>query len=216
VNQQFVNTAFRLSATNEPFGGPILTDDAFYVISYNKMIPSEIPSLDSIRDRVVNDYKELQSGLLSRQAGMAFHQNLTNGLAQGKSFDEMAKAVNLKVVELPPFSLSTQVLPEAEGVSLNQLKQMAFGTEPGKASAFSPTMEGGAILFVKAKLPLDDKKMTEDLPAFARYVRQTRQNEAFNEWFRREAERGLRDTPLARPQTPDLQQQPGTTPARPS
>jgi hypothetical protein len=33
-------------------------------------------------------------------------------------------------------------------------------------------------------------------------VRQSRQNEAFNEWFRKEAEKGLRDTPLNKPQTP--------------
>jgi hypothetical protein len=31
-------------------------------------------------------------------------------------------------------------------------------------------------------------------------VRQNRQNEAFNDWFRKEAEKGLRDTPLAQQQ----------------
>jgi hypothetical protein len=49
---------------------------------------------------------------------------------------------------------------------------------------------------------LDEAKMNTSLPAFANYVRQSRQNEAFNDWFRREAEKGLRDTPLARQQPP--------------
>jgi len=39
-----------------------------------------------------------------------------------------------------------------------------------------------------------------DLPAFLKQVRQTRQGEAFNAWFSREAATGLRDTPLARQQ----------------
>ena len=75
-------------------------------------------------------------------------------------------------------------------------------TPLGKPSPFQPTGEGGLIVYVKEKLPLDEAKMNASLPAFANYVRLSRQNEAFNDWFRREAEKGLRDTPLARPQAP--------------
>jgi uncharacterized protein YfaT (DUF1175 family) len=41
--------------------------------------------------------------------------------------------------------------------------------------------------------------MNASLTTFAGYLRQNRQSEAFNNWFRKEAEKGLRDTPLARP-----------------
>jgi hypothetical protein len=34
-----------------------------------------------------------------------------------------------------------------------------------------------------------------NLPAFERSVRQTRRSEAFNEWFRREAEKSFREVP---------------------
>ena len=44
--------------------------------------------------------------------------------------------------------------------------------------------------------------MNTTMPAFANYVRQNRQSEAFNEWFRKEAEKGLRDTPIAKPPAP--------------
>jgi hypothetical protein len=73
-------------------------------------------------------------------------------------------------------------------------------TPLGKASNFQMTTEGGLILYVKAKLPLDEAKMSASLPAFMNTVRQNRQNEAFNDWFRKEAEKGLRDTPLAQQQ----------------
>jgi hypothetical protein len=64
------------------------------------------------------------------------------------------------------------------------------------------TADGGVIVYVKSRLPLDEAKMNASLPAFANYVRQSRQNEAFNEWFRKEAEKGLRDTPLNQQRTP--------------
>src|SRR5206468_1668859 len=84
-------------------------------------------------------------------------------------------------------------------INLNQLKQLAFSTPVVKASAFQPTSDGGLVLFVKAKLPIDVAKMNADLPSFVDSVRQARQNEAFQEWFRVQAQRGLRDTPLGWP-----------------
>lgn len=218
VGQQFATAAFRLSPTNEPFGGPIIGEDAVYVIGFNKRIPSEIPTLEAVREKVRNDYMQMEAARLARQDGAAFAQAVTNTVAQGKSFADAANAAKVKLIDIPPFSLSTRSLPGLdETVNINQLKQLAFSTAVGKVSPFVPTADGGIVMFVRERLPIDEAKMNEQLPAFSQYVRQSRQSEAFNDWFRREAERGLRDTPLARPQTPpDLQQQGGAAPAKTS
>jgi hypothetical protein len=44
--------------------------------------------------------------------------------------------------------------------------------------------------------------MQTELAAFANAVRQGRQNDAFQAWFRKEADRGLRDTPVFKAQQP--------------
>jgi hypothetical protein len=86
---------------------------------------------------------------------------------------------------------------EAEAhLPLDQLKQLAFSTQPGKVSNFQATSDGGVILYVRSKTAPDAAKMNADLPVFANNLRLTRQQEAFNIWFSREAERGLRDTPI--------------------
>jgi hypothetical protein len=171
----------------------------------NKKPPSEIPALDQIREQVVKDYRYSQALNLARQAGMDFYPTLTNGLGQGKTLAAICASAKLQSVEAPPLSLSTRDLPEVENhVTLNQYKQLMITTPLGKASNFQMTTEGGLILYVKAKLPLDEAKVSASLPAFMNAVRQNRQNEAFNDWFRKEAEKGLRDTPLA-------QQQPAPT-----
>lgn len=200
VAADFVQKAFSRTP-DDPFAGPFVGQDAVYVIAFQRRIPSEIPALDQIRDRVTADYKYGQALVKARIAGADFYRTLTNSLAQGKSFAAACVEAKLKPMTLPPFAMSTRYLPDVE-VNTEQLKQLAFGTPVGKASSFQPTSEGGMILFVRSKLPLDEAKMQAALPAFLRQERQKRQDEAFNLWFSREASTGLRDTPLARPQQP--------------
>jgi hypothetical protein len=207
VGPDFAQKAFGRTP-EDPFAGPLLGLDGVYVIALHKKLPSEVPALDKIRDQVVRDYRYGQALALARQAGMDFYQTLTNGLAQGKTLPGICAGGKLTLVDLPPFSIATRALPEAERhVMLNQLKQIAFTTPPGKVSNFQMTSEGGLIVYVKGKLPLDEAKMNANLPAFANAVRQSRQNEAFNAWFRREGEKALYNTPLNR-----QQQQPPPTP----
>lgn len=212
VGPSFVKTAFALSPGSEPFAGPLAGEDAVYVIAFNKKLPSELPTLEQIRDRVAADYKFSHALAEARQAGTAFYQTATNGLAQGKTFSAICMEAKLTPVELPPFSISTRSLPEVEdrGVSLNPrfergqygLKQLAFSTPPGKVSHFDPSNEGGIILYVRSRLPIDEGKMKADLPAFINSVRMQRQNEAFQAWFNKEVQRGLRDVPLSQPKSP--------------
>ena len=198
VGQDFAAKAFARTPV-EPFAGPIVGMDGVYVIAFNKKIPSEIPALDKIRARVEKDYQLGQAQDLARKAGLVFYPTLTNGLAQGKTVAALCADAKLQLVDLPPISLSTRELEQvSEHLPLNQFKQLAFGTTVGKVSPFQMTTAGGVIVYVKSKLPLDEAKMIAALPTFANYVRQNRQNEAFNSWFRKEAEKGLRDTPLAR------------------
>jgi hypothetical protein len=198
VGDDFAKAAFSMT-DDEQVAGPLLGQDGFYVIAFNKRIPSELPSLDQIKDKVTADYKQFQALSLARKAAETFDLAVTNGLAQGKTFTAVCEEQKVKPIDLPPFSISTQTLPQIEGLMrLDQFKQVAFGFAPGKSSGMVPTHEGAMIVYVKAKLPVDEAKMQADMPNFLGFVRRRMQDEAFNNWFNREAERGLRDTPLAR------------------
>ncbi len=198
VGPNFTKAAFGLS-TSEPFAGPLDGEDGAYVIAMNKLLPEEIPPLDSIRDRVVADFKYSEAVLLARTAGEAFFKAMTNSLAQGKKFTEICSDAKVLPTALPPFSISTQALqPVEDHVSLAQFKQAAFSVAYGKPNEYVPTREGGFVVFVRLRLPLNETRMKEDLPGYTARVRQTRLNEAFNLWFSREAQTGLRDTPIAR------------------
>lgn len=199
----FLKQAFALTPQEPVARSPIVGKDGAYIIALSKDVPSEVPPLDKIRDKVNADYKFYEGLILARIAGIKFSTTVTNGLVQGKSFDAICAEAKMKPVELPRFSLSTRELPQVEEhLRLNQLKELAFSTTVGKASDFKDTEQGGLVLYVKARMPLDPAKMQAELPNFVNYVRSRRQEEAFEAWFRKEAEKGLRDTPLGRQQQP--------------
>ena len=207
VRSDFVSLAFGLSA-EEPFAGPIVGEDSAFVIALHKRLPTEIPSLETIQSQVTDDYRMYRAMSAARQAGGSFAALLAAGIPNGRTFDAICEEAGVEPVQLPPLALSTRSLPEVEPfANLNQLKQAAFTAQPGKPGEFYPTTTGGFVMFVQSKLPLNEAKMQSELPAFTTRVRRARENEAFNNWFQREAERGLRNVPAFR------QPPPGTMPA---
>ena len=199
-SENFAKLAFRLS-DEEPIAGPIIGADAVFVIAKDKQFPSENPPFATVKERVESDFKLSQATQTARNTGGMFAQSATNGLAQGKAFTALAADVKAKPILLPPFSLSTRKLEEVEDhISLQQFMQVAFSTPVGEVSQFVPTMAGGMVLYVKDKLPLDEKKVTAELPEFINLLRQARQREAFEQWFNHEAPQALSDTPVVRRQ----------------
>ncbi len=211
VGANFITAAFALGATNDMFAGPLLGQNGAYVIAFEKRLPSEIPPYAQIQSKVEQAFRQYEATSLARMAGIEAHQKITNSVAQGKTFEAAAKEAGLSSIKLPPFSMSSRTLPELDSrVGLNEVKQLAFSTEAGKISSFQGTSDGGFILHVTGKLPVDEAKFASDLAAFKNYVRQSRQTEAFNLWFSKEAALALRDTPLGQPRPAPTM---GTAPA---
>ncbi len=195
----FTKAAFGLTP-DEPFAGPMAGPNAVYVLAFDKRLPSEIPSLDQIRERVTREYQLQEATLLARRAGTNFVRTLT-GMTANRGFASLCVAAGLQPQVLPAFSLSTQELPElGERAELNQLKQAVFTTSVGKASDFVATSDGGFVVYVQSRLPIDQAKMKSDLAQYTTALRRERQNEAFTQWINLEASRQLRSLPVFREQ----------------
>jgi hypothetical protein len=162
-----------------------------------RQLPSEIPPLDQIRAQVTQDYKFQLATVLAQRAGTNFTPVLAGKMMAGQSFASACVAAGLQPETLPPFSLTTQDLPALAGrVNLTLLKQAAFATPAGHASDFVETEEGGFILYVQSRLPVDAAVMASDMPQYTAGLRRARENEAFNQWVQAEANRQLRNTPV--------------------
>ncbi len=106
----FVKAAFGLTP-DEPFGGPVAGPDAVYVLAFAKRLPTEIPPLDQIRERVTQDYQWREATLLAQRTGTNFARTLT-GMTADRGFASLCVAAGLQPLVLPAFSLSTPELPE--------------------------------------------------------------------------------------------------------
>lgn len=201
VHADFAKAAFALNEA-EPFAGPILGEKAVYVIAFNKRLPSELPSLDAIREKVTADCKLTTAANLARNIGDTFAKTAAESLEKGKTFSSLANDAKLRVVRPPPVALSTtNAFPEVVAhATMYDFKRAAFTPAPGRLSPFVATRDGGLVVFVQSTMPMDTARMNAALPRFAESVRQARVNEAFNEWFNREASTALRDTPLMQKQ----------------
>jgi hypothetical protein len=181
-----------LLITNEPVSfDPIRGEKTVYLIALKEKIPSELPPLEKIVDKVTADYKQAQAQDLARKAGLAFHTTLTNGLAQQRTFTEICVENKVETVALPPFSASTRTLAGLdERINLRLLQNMTAKLQPGQASSFLPLPpEGGFILFLRQRLPFDEAQVKKEMPDFLGTLRNYRQSDAFNQWFRKQVEK---------------------------
>ncbi|MEI9963223.1 MAG: hypothetical protein WDM76_19550 [Limisphaerales bacterium] len=182
---EFTKTAFELTP-EYPVSSAIPGSTSLYVLALDKILPSEIPSFETIHERVARIINTSKPSGSRNAKGTNFVQKIASQMTGGRTFASLCIASGLKPEVLPPFSLSTDTLPElGERATLNQLKQAAFATPIGKTSAFQPTSDGGFIVFVQSQLPVDQATMTKNLPDFVASYRRARQNEAFNSWLPR-------------------------------
>ncbi|MEY2409860.1 MAG: peptidyl-prolyl cis-trans isomerase [Verrucomicrobiota bacterium] len=184
--------ALELKETNPIRFNPIPGPHGVYIIARKATIPSETPPLEKVSDKVTTDYKNFMAQDLARKAGSAFGTNVTNGIAMGKTFADICKIEGVKPVDVPRFSDITQSLTNFDSrinVSLLQRIIREMQIEVGKASGFIPfSQEGGLVLYLKDKPKFDDAKVQAALPEFIGQLRIYRQNESFNQWFRKQAE----------------------------
>ncbi len=215
----FRQKALSLSEQVPVIFAPIVGEDAVFVVGYKSKTPSEMPPLEKIKERVTADFKYSQALDMARTNGAAFQNTLTNGLAQKKSFTELCAAAKVKTVPLPTFSPSTRELPGLdERISLRTLQGIAFDLAPGEASHYlSAGTNGGFILYARARLPLDDAKVKTELPDYINRLRQYRLSEAFNQWFRKQAETAQlvvpQKEPAVAPPAPSAAPKPAAPPA---
>jgi len=126
---------------------------------------------------------------MAQNEGKAFQNTVTNGLAQKKTFDEICAKAGIKPITVPAFSSTTNAIAGLdERISVRALQEIAFELKPGQASQFRPVAEGGFIVYLKERIPVADAQVKAELPDYFARLRMYRQNEAFNGWFRKEAE----------------------------
>jgi hypothetical protein len=188
---------------------PVQYEQGWLVVGLKDRLPSKPQTFDQVKSEVETQYKREHAFFMARDAGQAFYAKAIGQVSQGKSFDAVAAANGAKTVTLPSFSLATaqptNILATADYKQLEKsnptvaelfqqrqefqsLVENVFSLQPGKMSGYIPTFEGGYVLYLKARQPVDQAKMQKEMPQFLARMREQRQNAAFGEWFQKQVQ----------------------------
>lgn len=185
VPSQFSRMAFTLSPEEPVITEPVVGEDAVYVVAFKRRIPSELPTLDSVKQQVVEDYRRSEALRLCREAGQAFAASVTNAVAAGKSFDSVAQAAGLQVVSVQPFDRDPKAPIEGLPPQLDasSIRSTVFDLAPAHASGYVPSRDGGYVAYLEKLIPASEEELKRDLPKFAEELRRRGAGEAFNGWL---------------------------------
>jgi hypothetical protein len=188
--EQFSRMAFRLTPDEPIVSEPVQGEDAYYVVSYKQKIPSELPALDTIKERVITDFKRAESMKLTRDAANAFLNSVTNSPNKGEEFAKLATQNGVSFVDLTPFSRDSRSNIEGLPLQVNpsSLRSTVFELGEGQTSNYMPGSDGGYVIYVEKFLPAADDEVKKELPAFLDELRRRNASEAFNDWFAHEAQ----------------------------
>jgi len=185
----FRQKAFSLNDQQSVQFAPIQGSNTIYLIALKKRIPSEMQPFDKVKDQVTHDFKYEKAQTLARQEGQNFQTNATNAIIQGKSFGDLAAAAKAELISVPEFTPGTGTLTNLDArVNYRTLHGMASDLKKGELSRFIPLMDGGLVVYMRDRQPVPEDKVKEELPDYLAKLRMYRQNEAFNQWFRKEVE----------------------------
>lgn len=147
-------------------------------------LPPEIPSFESVRERVGRDFKQDRARISAREAGEKFQSAAAVGVGAGKTFSEVAAAQRVTHAELPAFSIASQSVPGLDArLNLYSLKNAAFVLKTNEVGRYTETADGGFVLYLKEKRPVSEAAIKAGLPAALAESRQQRRMAAFQNWF---------------------------------
>lgn len=188
LTPNFARFAFGLTE-EEPIAPPVIDDEEVYLLSLKDTLASTVPALSEVQDQVTEDYKESQARSAARIQASNVYRSLTNSLASGAVIADVCKSNNVTLVDIPAFSKGDTDLAEADSrFDLRRAQGYAFDLEPGEVTNFIPTTEGGFILYVKNKKPVEADQLGDGLTEFVETLGTQRRATAYAEWFKKAQE----------------------------
>ncbi len=190
AGSRFNNAAFRLSLES-PISPSVVGNDGVYLLALDERIPSQVPPLGTVNERVAEDYRRDRARQLAVQAGIGLADTLKTALAMGKTFTEAVLEAGFSPISLPRFTPGATSLPNWDRrIDLRQVQSISRTMQAGDLSDFMQTAVGGFVLFLRQREPVQDAELQEALPEFLGELQESGQFAAFRDWLNRRVEMG--------------------------
>lgn len=141
---------------------PFQNDGNYYILLREKLIPHELPPLADVREKVEEDYRNMERRRLFREKGNELVSQLRDKVKEGSAFDEAAKGLAFDVEDFKGVSL----LERAEGFPEEAaLDRELVRMNDGDISSFIFGLQSGYVIYVASKevKPTDESSITSQM-----------------------------------------------------
>ncbi len=135
------------------FSDPVVTDDAVYVFVANNKVEPKIPELEDVKAQVTYYVKQDELAKYSKIKAEKTVEIIEKEVADGKSFDAVAKSLNIETFNagtFVPYQGITNNVPYAEAIS-----RSAISVKQGKTSEPISIPSGALFAFVEKRVEGD-------------------------------------------------------------
>jgi hypothetical protein len=169
-------SAFLLTES-KPISDPIQVDDKFYVAKLVTINPRRAMTFEEARAGLEAQARRSKAAELLRQNADAAIAKIREGVASGKSFADAAAAAGQKVESI------NGVSPTASAPDQQAIMRATLLMEPGQISGFIPGMQGGYLVYLAARAPLDAEQIEKQKEDVVPGIEMGKQNMLFQSWL---------------------------------
>jgi len=176
-NADITKAAF--AATAGDVGPVIETPKGFVVFRVAERLPSHVPDLTAIRDRVELAARNERAAALAKSAADAALAELQ----KHPDLDAVARAQQLTVEQTGAFSRSATAIPKLG--ALPDLKKEAFQLTADKpvAPAVYSVPGGSVVVVLKERIPADDAKFTSEKDTLMKQAEERAKSQVLEQFF---------------------------------
>ncbi len=172
--------AFKLTQ-QDPNSDVIQTDRGYYVIQLAGIIPARPLTFDEAKAQLTDSLKRERAQEALTLKGTEIRNKTEAELKAGKSFADAAQAAGAKAESFPPFSRQE---PQFEAPNSGEIMGTAVELNEGQLSSFVPTANGGVIVHVGKRPPVDDAKFQAEKARIIEGVADFKRTSLFQEWLK--------------------------------
>jgi peptidyl-prolyl cis-trans isomerase D len=189
---QLAQTAFALTKES-PNSDAIQTPEGFYIEHLTNIEPSRPLNLEEARPKIVDSLKKERAQQTVALQATAAGEKIREVLKSGKPVEEAAAQAGVKAEKIPAFSLldnppgatpAAKPEPKNESPEMQYIKQAASEMNPGDLSQFVPTPEGGLLVVLEKREPLNVAQFNAARPFVESRALQNKSQVVFFEWLR--------------------------------
>jgi peptidyl-prolyl cis-trans isomerase D len=183
-NPALVSAAFSLSS-EDPNSDVVQSENGFYVLHLDEVVTSKPLSFEEARPQIVAQItRERSSEMMALKAG-EIRARIVAAMNEGKTFAEAATATGQKPESFPPFSPAE---PNVEKPNAREVMGRAMELAEGSVSEFVPSTDGGILICLEKRQPIDEAKFEQDKASLGQNFAKGKRDLVFREWLRQRRE----------------------------